>query len=302
MPDNRSSTANRIFGAILAVGAIYLLISLALASSPSSAELPLAVAGPGEALRGAFSWAAFFVPLWLGASALMAFIPGFNPAAIFCLIASWLPFIVVTAYARFAQDPARWYPDYPALEAIGPTALGIAVCLLVVFCVLLIARVALALPTGKSGELDPPRYRSAPAREPLRLLGAPHLDVKEAESKADAIDSDPALPPGPYTFTVPNLPPLPPPPLPRPRGQARAGGGCGRSPCSGRDLFASRRSRGRGAGPYPGSPAHSALFRPQLRAARCPCPGAFAPGGQAARAGRFDRRARGDRRGGRRPP
>lgn len=82
MPDNRSSTANRIFGAILAVGAIYLLISLALASSPSSAELPLAVAGPGEALRGAFSWAAFFVPLWLGASALMAFIPGFNPAAI----------------------------------------------------------------------------------------------------------------------------------------------------------------------------------------------------------------------------
>jgi S-DNA-T family DNA segregation ATPase FtsK/SpoIIIE len=215
MPEQSTSKANRVLGAMLAAGAIYLLASLALSSSGGGAELPLALTGPGLALGGAFSWAAFFVPLWLGVAAIMAFVPGFHPAAIFSLIASWLPFLAVAAYARFVQDPARWYSDYPALEAIGPGALGLAICLFVIFCSLLIARIALALSAGRRDErlLEPPAFRNVPAREPLRLIGAPRTEASRPEPlKADSADSlaDPASSVGQFSFEVPDLPPLPP--------------------------------------------------------------------------------------------
>ena len=132
-----SSPASRAAGCILA--ALALLTGFALGAGRAAGLL----SSFGAVLAGSFSWASWLIPLWLAVASLICFLPGFRPAAIFSLIASILPFLVMAALARLTADPASAFAAWPSLEALGLPALVIVLAFLLLFLVLLIARLAL---------------------------------------------------------------------------------------------------------------------------------------------------------------
>lgn len=171
----RSTAASLVLGSLLATAALYLLSALLLSAGGRAGPALLLL--PGERLLSAFSWAAFYAPLWLAAAAAIAFVPGFRPAALFSLAASLAPFLLLAAFARLAADPAGAFAAYPLLEALGLPALGFAAFLATLFLSLLIARLALLFPAGgpgggDGGEGEAEAGAERPGGYP-RLLGAP---------------------------------------------------------------------------------------------------------------------------------
>jgi len=212
-----SSPASRAAGCILA--ALALLVGFALGAGNGAGLF----SSFGAALAGSFSWASWLIPLWLAVASLICFLPGFRPTAIFSLIASILPFLVLAALARLTADPASTFAAWPALESLGLPALVIVLAFLFLFLVLLIARLALLF-LPRDGEVlietveDHPVRRLLPlatgGTAPMKAAGAasaaasgPGLAGDPSSTSRGAV-ADPAD--GAFEFKVPTLPALPP--------------------------------------------------------------------------------------------
>ncbi|HRY55331.1 MAG TPA: DNA translocase FtsK [Spirochaetia bacterium] len=219
----QTSKANRVLAAALASAALLCLASLAAAGS--GADLPPAITALGSFLLGSFSWACLFVPAWLAAAALLAFMPGYRPAAQVALAGSLLPFLPVAAFARLSSDPAA-LEALPFLEAAGLPAFGVGAFALALSLAAGVARLALAasrrrLPPEEEGPVERER-----GKRPGLLLPPPADRAEEAEEasaagrrppEAEELDPDPVLGPtpalgtgAPFVFRVPELAPLPP--------------------------------------------------------------------------------------------
>ncbi len=216
---SRSSPGARVLSFLLALSG--LVLALALGLGPRAGELGGALRAlglAGDYLASSFSWAALCLPLWFFASALLAWLPGFRPAAIFGLAGSVLPFLVLALFARISVEPQAWFSSIPALESFGLPALGVVAGLLILFLSLLVARLSLLLFPLESGQAEAEAERPG---SPTRLLTGPSY-IGGGRAKASAkgagkiaakarptAGSEPDNPDGTFSFRVPDLPPAP---------------------------------------------------------------------------------------------
>ncbi len=227
---SRSSTASRVVSLAFSLAAVLVTILLAGAGKAETMVFSF-----GGFLVGSFSWAAFFIPLWLAAAAVVCFLPGFRPAAIFMLIGSVLPFLVLALFARLTADPALLQAS-PVLEALGLPSLGFMAVLFALFLGLVLVRLAFRFfplaeiddEDGFLGDRPASPSESRPfagdfsrGEAPRRLLSAA-LTREFAERRAgSAVPEESPRPerePGaddidggqnPFEFSVPELPPAP---------------------------------------------------------------------------------------------
>ena len=78
---------------------------------------------PGRFLAAAFSWAAFYLPLWCLLAALLAIVPKFLPRLTYLLLASVLPFLVAAGFARISTEPGAFFENHPVFAAVGLSSL-----------------------------------------------------------------------------------------------------------------------------------------------------------------------------------
>jgi S-DNA-T family DNA segregation ATPase FtsK/SpoIIIE len=207
MPDEPSaSVANILLGSALAILSALCLASLAAASIQSAAGSSFAA--PGSILVGVFSWASAFIPLWLAGAAILAFLPGWRPAAIAALAGSVLPFLPIAAIARLSSEGGSFLSDHPSLSAVGLPALvvaGLALALALAAFVVYASRIVASFPPASSGPserrvrglLPPPR--PAP-RAPATLA----IELRETGLAENAEEGN-----VPFKFRLPDLPPVP---------------------------------------------------------------------------------------------
>jgi len=99
-----------------AAGIVALLSMLLWTHSPAIWE-PLVV--PGKVLLNVFSWAAYYLPVWLFWAAALAFVPKFCPRLTYLLGISALPFVVVTEFARLSSNPGAFFENHPSMAKVG---------------------------------------------------------------------------------------------------------------------------------------------------------------------------------------
>ena len=106
--------------AFIVLGASALLSMLIWTRYPSVWK-PIVV--PGKMLIGIFSWAAYYLPVWLFWAAALAFVPKFCPRLTYLLGISALPFVVVTAFARLSSNPGQFFESHPSMAKVGLSSL-----------------------------------------------------------------------------------------------------------------------------------------------------------------------------------
>ena len=115
------STLGGKIGLGLAVISFYLTLSLFLSLYWPTGWAPLVA--PGRFLNGAFSWAAFYLPLWCLLAALLAIVPKFLPRLTYLLLSSALPFLVAAGFARISTEPGAFFENHPVFAAVGLSSL-----------------------------------------------------------------------------------------------------------------------------------------------------------------------------------
>ncbi len=100
---------------------IYLLLSLSLA--PLWTKGWKWVVGPGQLLNGAFSWAAYYIPIAGLLAAILAMFPKFLPRCTYLLASSVLPFLAVAAFAKITTEPGAFFENHPVFAAVGLSSL-----------------------------------------------------------------------------------------------------------------------------------------------------------------------------------
>ena len=216
MPDEPSTSgANKLLGALLCALSALSLAALVLGRRyPESGAL----ASFGSALDGGLSWASLFVPLWLGAAALLAFLPGWRPGAVAALIGSVLPFLPLAALARLQAAGDSFLADRPYLAAAGMPAIEAAILAISLALAAFVVYAARSIGRANAGHGAAERYR-----QPLGLLPPPQMSrslpppAGEAQADPDrdveprqAAAPEPAADESVFEFRVPVLPPLPP--------------------------------------------------------------------------------------------
>jgi DNA segregation ATPase FtsK/SpoIIIE, S-DNA-T family len=222
MPDESStSSTNKALGTAFAVLSALGLVSVFLALL--SPEDPGFIGLPGAFLAGAFSWAAFFVPLWLAAASALAFLPGWRPGAVVALGLSVLPFVPIALVARISSAGEELLTEHPGLEALGFPALvaaAVSAALILSVFVAYASRAIAGLAEGGQASSDKPvspegRPRvlqiEAPAGAAVTASAAASSPIAAPapteESKEDVPDAEPVE--AHFVFRVPELPPLP---------------------------------------------------------------------------------------------
>jgi len=97
------------------------LLSMLIWTRYPSVWKPLVV--PGKTLISIFSWAAYYLPVWLFWAAALAFVPRFCPRLTYLLGISALPFVVVTAFARLSSNPGQFFEGHPSMAKVGLSSL-----------------------------------------------------------------------------------------------------------------------------------------------------------------------------------
>jgi len=118
MHDEPRSRLPILVSASLAVAGLVLFLALA----GAAAGLPAFRDGPAGLLVRGLSWAAFFLPGYLWAAALILFMPGFRPDLLFALVGSLASFAPLAVMARMLEDPAAWAATHPVLGSLGGVA------------------------------------------------------------------------------------------------------------------------------------------------------------------------------------
>lgn len=101
--------------------ALYLSLSMLLSHYWLQGWTPLVA--PGRFLLGAFSWAAFFLPLWCLFAAILAIVPKFLPRCTYLLASSVVPFLVAAGFARISTEPGAFFENHPVFAAVGLSSL-----------------------------------------------------------------------------------------------------------------------------------------------------------------------------------
>ena len=191
MPDesNTSLAAILLCAALAALAALSLVALITAGVSPEAA--PAFLVSSGSFLIGAFSWASFFVPLWLAGAAVLAYLPGWRPGAIAILVGSVLPFLPIAVIARLSAQNEAFLSDRPYLAAAGLPAIFAAGIALALALAAIVIRVSRSLSRPQS----PAPLRSSSPSPVMGLLPAPPVELPSSRT---------------FDFRVPELPPVPP--------------------------------------------------------------------------------------------
>ena len=222
MPDDLStSKANILLGTALAALSALSLVALLVAGT-SSVGVPAFLGESGRFLVGTFSWASFFVPVWLAAAGVVAYLPGWRPGAMAALAGSVLPFVPIAVVARLSAQGEAFLSDRPYLAAAGMPAIvvaGIALALALTAFVVHVSRVfaqpRTSFPSRPSyspsvrGLLPPPDVGGTDARPLLEASPTPLIDFEKAEEEAAFDFRVPELPPVPVLHALDDDPPSP---------------------------------------------------------------------------------------------
>jgi len=101
--------------------AFYLFLTITLSLYWPGGWAPLVA--PGGFLSAAFSWAAWYLPLWCLFAALLALLPKFFPRLTYLLAASVLPFLAAAGFARISTEPGAFFENHPVFAAVGLSSL-----------------------------------------------------------------------------------------------------------------------------------------------------------------------------------
>lgn len=115
------SSPSNVIALLVALAAAYLVLSLLLALKWPQGWAFLN--GLGKQILIRFSWAGFFLPLWLACAAVLIVLPKFYPRLTYFLGASALPFLVLTAFARLSTEPGAFFENHPVFAAVGLSSL-----------------------------------------------------------------------------------------------------------------------------------------------------------------------------------
>ncbi|MHB9153625.1 MAG: DNA translocase FtsK [Spirochaetales bacterium] len=115
------STLEGKVGLGFAILSLYLVLSILLSYYWPAGWAPLVA--PGRFLAAAFSWAAFYLPLWCLLAALLTIVPKFLPRLTYLLLASVLPFLVAAGFARISTEPGAFFENHPVFAAVGLSSL-----------------------------------------------------------------------------------------------------------------------------------------------------------------------------------
>ncbi len=114
-------TTRGVFALIFAcVGALGLFSMLLWTKAPTLWK-PLVL--PGQVLLSIFSWAAYYLPVWLLWAAALTYVPKFCPRLTYLLGTSALPFLVVTGFARLSTNPGAFFDSHPSMAKVGLSSL-----------------------------------------------------------------------------------------------------------------------------------------------------------------------------------
>lgn len=112
---------SKVIALLTALAAAYLVLSLFLALKwPQGWAV---FTEPGKQILIRFSWAGFFLPLWLACAAVLIVLPGFYPRLTYFLGAAALPFLVLTIFARLSTEPGAFFENHPVFAAVGLSSL-----------------------------------------------------------------------------------------------------------------------------------------------------------------------------------
>lgn len=115
------SSPSKVIALFTALAAAYLVLSLFLALKwPQGWAV---FTEPGKQILIRFSWAGFFLPLWLACAAVLIVLPGFYPRLTYFLGAAALPFLVLTIFARLSTEPGAFFENHPVFAAVGLSSL-----------------------------------------------------------------------------------------------------------------------------------------------------------------------------------
>ncbi|HOU61401.1 MAG TPA: DNA translocase FtsK [Rectinema sp.] len=110
-----------IIALIFFIVALFLFISMLLWSYFPTIWRPLVL--PGQTLLNIFSWAAYYLPLWLAWAAILVYVPSFCPRMTYLLGTSALPFVVATGFARLSANPGSFFEHHPSMAKVGLSSL-----------------------------------------------------------------------------------------------------------------------------------------------------------------------------------
>jgi hypothetical protein len=114
-------SARGIVALLFTAAGAFALLSMLLWTHFPSIWKPLVV--PGQVLLSVFSWAAYYLPLWLVWAGALAFVPKFCPRSTYLLGISALPFVVVTGFARLSSNPGAFFESHPSMAKVGLSSL-----------------------------------------------------------------------------------------------------------------------------------------------------------------------------------
>jgi DNA segregation ATPase FtsK/SpoIIIE-like protein len=123
VPASRSSlkSARGITALMFTAAGAFALLSMLLWTHFPSIWKPLVV--PGKVLLSVFSWAAYYLPLWLVWAGALVFVPKLCPRSTYLLGISALPFVVVTGFARLSSNPGAFFESHPSMAKVGLSSL-----------------------------------------------------------------------------------------------------------------------------------------------------------------------------------
>jgi DNA segregation ATPase FtsK/SpoIIIE, S-DNA-T family len=215
--DSVAAIGRRLSPAILVLSRLLAVLAAASFSSIIFAALgmPSAVCVPGRFLLSSFSWASFFVPLYLLCGALLLTARVFRRRSTVLLMLSIIPFLTLSLILRVLQSPTSWIP-LALVDSFGVLPSALLLFLLLALEVIFL----LSMPRGVP---EPPRRTRRPAPKPLALPLISSDEPVEAmlppppQPEAEVFDpsaqsqpqsrSQPADPPQPAA--VPRRPPEP---------------------------------------------------------------------------------------------
>ena len=224
MPDTRTgprrSRAIPATVAVLCAASLLLLASLALAlaggvarGEPAPARALEVLAAPGRFLLDAFSWAAFFVPAYLLAGAVLLLVREFRRRSVLVLVLSILPFLT-SSLILHVLGSSDAYLSRIMLGAFGPLASAALLFLLLALELMLLF--TLPRGSGRSAGESPDGTGAAhglaaggaePTPAVLRLgsRGAALLEPEEAADLPVVVDEETVAPARPVAADMEDI-------------------------------------------------------------------------------------------------
>jgi DNA segregation ATPase FtsK/SpoIIIE-like protein len=171
---------------------------------------------PGRILHGAFSWAAWLLPIWCICAGILVALPKAHPRLTYLLASSALPFLVLAGFARISTEPGAFFENHPVFAAVGLSSLyaGLGFLFAAASGLVIFGYIKLTGWLKASGRLPTPKPRRSKAkgipRQSLRdRLAMWYGKYREKKSKAEKrLGLSEEMAASPFDIHVPDLPPL----------------------------------------------------------------------------------------------